>query len=51
MVKVFVIEFREYEELFMSKVINFENSEEMYVNKFSNSKDVFYIDLGEVLIE
>ncbi|EGT5043358.1 M56 family metallopeptidase [Clostridioides difficile] len=49
--KVSVIEFREHEESSMSKVTNFENSEETYVNKSSNSKDVLYTDSGEVSIE
>lgn len=49
--KVSVIEFREHEESSMSKVTNSENSEETYVNKSSNSKDVLYTDSGEVSIE
>ena len=44
-------EFREHEESSMSKVTNSENSEETYVNKSSNSKDVLYTDSGEVSIE
>ncbi|PBI36436.1 M56 family metallopeptidase [Clostridioides difficile] len=49
--KVSVIEFREHEESSTSKVTNSENSEETYVNKSSNSKDVLYTDSGEVSIE